>query len=153
MSTSTVYKTLAEPVDIRLLRLQPGDIGSSIFIELDHVSLTDKPIYEALSYTWDLDDQPEVATYSVNLSGASYSVAANLFDALNRPRKKDECRILWIDAICINQNDYMEKGWQVQMMDRVYSAASRVIVWLGGEEPDTNLAFGLLQRYHDRMND
>ncbi|KAF7914991.1 hypothetical protein BELL_1115g00010 [Botrytis elliptica] len=43
---------------------------------------------------------------------------------------------LWVNALCINQKDLEERSWQVQMMGRVYAAASRVIVWLG--EPSLN---------------
>ncbi|KAK8239627.1 hypothetical protein IWZ00DRAFT_533904 [Phyllosticta capitalensis] len=47
---------------------------------------------------------------------------------------------LWIDAICINQNDISEMSSQVQMMDRIYASARSSIVWLGVEDDSTSEA-------------
>jgi hypothetical protein len=55
-------------------------------------------------------------------------------------------RILWIDAICINQEDNAEKGQQVQSMAKIYAKASRVIVWLGEAASDSNQALRVLRK-------
>ncbi|KAI1015049.1 hypothetical protein LB503_004022 [Fusarium chuoi] len=59
------------------------------------------------------------------------SVRANLHAALLHLRDHFIERIIWIDAICINQEDNDEKGRQVQSMAEIYAKATRVIVWLG----------------------
>ncbi|KAF5716656.1 hypothetical protein FGLOB1_2462 [Fusarium globosum] len=59
------------------------------------------------------------------------SVRANLHAALLHLRDGFIERIIWIDAICINQEDNDEKGRQVQSMAEIYAKATRVIVWLG----------------------
>jgi hypothetical protein len=51
-------------------------------------------------------------------------------------REKDKNRTLWVDAICINQQDIRERGCQVEMMGDVYSKAARVLVWLGPKSHD-----------------
>ncbi|KAL8976583.1 MAG: hypothetical protein Q9205_007436, partial [Flavoplaca limonia] len=61
-------------------------------------------------------------------------------DRLSRPR-------IWVDAICINQNDHVEKAHQVTRMARIYTDARRVIVWLGEHENESRLATQLLQDY------
>jgi hypothetical protein len=40
-------------------------------------------------------------------------------------------RTIWVDAVCINQENEEEKGHQIQSMARIYGQANRVIVWLG----------------------
>ncbi|TGO43539.1 hypothetical protein BOTNAR_2699g00010 [Botryotinia narcissicola] len=73
----------------------------------------------------------------IQLAGHDVQVTSNLFDALHRLRSDDGVtQNIWVDALCINQKDLEERSWQVQMMGRVYAAASRVIVWLG--EPSLN---------------
>lgn len=56
---------------------------------------------------------------------------ANLREALERLRDPVLERVIWIDAICINQGDTEEKSRQVQVMSMVYAKAIRVVVWLG----------------------
>jgi hypothetical protein len=50
----------------------------------------------------------------------------------------------WIDAICINQNDDIEKGHQVNNMRRIYSNATDVWAWLLLLRDKTDLALDLL---------
>lgn len=138
------------PNSIRLIILQPGIEGSSIRCDILPISLDSHPVYEALSYTWDLDVPPnpsQPSTYSITISEHPLSVAPNLYFALRRLRHRTETRTLWIDAICINQEDYVEKSQQVQIMSVIYSEASRVIVWLGEEEPLDGHAFALMNKF------
>jgi hypothetical protein len=55
-------------------------------------------------------------------------------------------RIIWIDAICINQEDNDEKGQQVQSMAKIYAKASRVIVWLGEAAGDSDHALEVIRK-------
>ncbi|KAL8658649.1 MAG: hypothetical protein Q9226_000864 [Calogaya cf. arnoldii] len=68
------------------------------------------------------------------------AVTQNLGEALRYLRLKEEARVLWIDAICVNQEDLQERGDQVQRMADVYGSAQRVIVWLGPTSYGTPLA-------------
>ena len=65
------------------------------------------------------------------MDGKTFNIRQNLFDALQRLRFPDRPRQLWIDAICINQSDSVEKTEQVALMGQIYAHAIRVIVWLG----------------------
>ncbi|KAF2096281.1 HET-domain-containing protein [Rhizodiscina lignyota] len=90
--------------------------------------------YKALSYVWGAKDPP----HSVYCSGKQIRVTRNCYDALQQIRKRQrtskEEHILWIDAICINQNDILERNEQVKLMADVYSKANEVLVWLSTSE-------------------
>jgi len=53
---------------------------------------------------------------------------------------------MWIDAICINQNDISERNNQVRQMGAIYSQASQVVVWLGEETGDSGRAIAFLEK-------
>jgi hypothetical protein len=61
-------------------------------------------------------------------------IRKNLEAALRHLRLTQEARYLWVDAICINQDDMDERSRQVSIMSEIYSKASQVVVWLGERE-------------------
>ena len=65
----------------------------------------------------------------------------NLAEALQYLRYENRPCVLWIDAICVDQNNIPERGHQVVRMAAIYPQASRVVVWLGPERDDSALAF------------
>jgi hypothetical protein len=73
-------------------------------------------------------------------------VRDNLYAALSQLRDRFLERIIWIDAICINQNDNDEKSQHVQSMTKIYAKASRVIVWLGDEADKSSQALELIRK-------
>jgi hypothetical protein len=88
--------------------------------------------FEALSYTWGSIDNPK--KLQVACEGArllELEVTQNLDDALRHLRNDNGVRVLWIDAISINQNDLLERNQQVKRMRDIYTHAQRVVVWLG----------------------
>ena len=48
---------------------------------------------------------------------------------------------VWVDTICINQRDDVEKSSQVTMMGNIYRTAHRVYAWLGAGDADTDFIF------------
>ncbi|TVY90273.1 Heterokaryon incompatibility protein 6,OR allele [Lachnellula willkommii] len=118
---------LADRPSIRLAFLQPGSRDDPIRINLKHTTFADKPKYESLSYTWGSASNVK----SIEINSLFVSVRRNLDKALRHFRRKDQERVLWIDAICINQADDAEKSWQVMLMADIYRRAQRVLVWLG----------------------
>src|SRR5580700_5121291 len=64
-------------------------------------------------------------------------------------RCEDRPRTLWVDAICINQENITERNSQVQLMKSIYEKASRVLVWLGEEADDSDVALGLVSSMKD----
>ena len=113
-----IWSTLKhERQEIRLLILCPGAFEQEIQCKLRIVSLNQNLNYVALSYCWgDLNDQD---TISVN--GQKITVTRSLATALKYMRRNDEEVILWNDATCINQNDWIEKGSQIMLMGQIYA--------------------------------
>jgi hypothetical protein len=120
-----------EKNQIRLISLLPKpSIEDEVSCDLITVSLDDCPPYEALSYAW---GDPKV-TKPILLSGQSFQVTTNLDSAIRHLRHNtDQPRLMWIDAICINQADNKERNHQVRHMRQIYQGAKEVVVWLGEE--------------------
>ncbi|KAH4603212.1 hypothetical protein HBI52_103290 [Parastagonospora nodorum] len=134
-----LFRLLSDQPDraqIRLLRLHPGDFNDPIDCDIK-VTTYAKSIkkYEAISYCWGNAED----TVPLTCNGVRTLVTRNLHDALRRfrPARGTAARLLWADALCINQKDYEEKGKQVGRMGEVFANASRVLVWLGGDVDDT----------------
>ena len=105
-------------------------------------------LYEALSYVWgDLNN-----LQSISVDEHDLSITINLHAALLCLRDRFIDRIIWVDAICINQGDEIEKGMQVRYMAEIYSKASRVIVWLGDAENDSDRALEEIRLAADEMS-
>lgn len=110
--------------------------------------------YEALSYTWGSHVKSDLIT----LGGTAFPVTSNLFAALRALRNEHADSILWIDAVCINQDDIFERSQEVLRMLRIYQRAERVVVWLGETSDDSTFAIdhllSLVSQWnydHDRM--
>jgi ankyrin repeat protein len=116
-----------------------GPIKCGLFhARLDKLTTPDNAFeYEALSYTWGASDRPN----EITINGNRMPVTMNLFQALWNLRYPDKGRILWIDAICINQENLEERGHQVKQMASIYKKAQRVVVWLGQSSLDTDSLF------------
>ncbi|KAH7410638.1 heterokaryon incompatibility protein-domain-containing protein [Cadophora sp. MPI-SDFR-AT-0126] len=137
------YRPLRHGDSIRLIHLQPSDDDSApIKFSLLRARLSDANLdYEALSYTWGAE-YPKQTIFCQN-PPSILEVTQNCYSALKRLRN-DSVRVLWIDAVCINQEEENEKSIQVRMMDRVFAIAARVIVDLGEETPGSCLFFNEL---------
>ena len=128
--------------ETRLISLLPATFGSpKIKCELQIISLDNPPSYPALSYVWgDHSDAKEIL-----LNGIPYKVTANLHYALLHLRRADKPLIIWIDALCINQDDLFERNHQVSLMHLLYGNADHVIVWLGKESDDSDQAMDFIE--------
>ncbi|PMD40914.1 HET-domain-containing protein [Hyaloscypha variabilis F] len=121
---------------IRLLRVahstaNPGETEYS----LTHVFLGDFPQYKALSYCW--GNPQDLVLIKVN--GFEVKVTRSLHEALQMFRNETlDIEALWVDALCINQEDVDERNHQVLRMSSIYRQAQAVLAWLG-PEPSTGL--------------
>ncbi|RYP14423.1 hypothetical protein DL765_006366 [Monosporascus sp. GIB2] len=147
--TSTYqYQPLTKDGEIRLLKLLPAKEGitrTPIGCQLLQVSLHDSPEYHALSYCWEkiataaeLAADQEYRNPILHLSsGKTLAITATLLKALREIQKQKTTSLLWVDQICINQRDEVKKSKQVALMKRIYSKATGVLVWLGGDADGT----------------
>ncbi|CAI6094545.1 unnamed protein product [Clonostachys chloroleuca] len=86
--------------------------------------------FAALSYVWGTSNKER----HIVVNGITRRVTRNLDEALRRLARSDEFRgeyKIWIDAVCINQEDEQERAVQVRKMRQIYSSAWKVISWLG----------------------
>jgi hypothetical protein len=88
--------------------------------------------YEALSYVWGSEADAE----TLLLCRHEFHVTQNLHSALLALRQPSKDRMLWIDALCINQGNDDEKGTQIPLMGDIYKRAKQVIAWLGSPTND-----------------
>ncbi|KAJ4232147.1 hypothetical protein NW759_002535 [Fusarium solani] len=137
MSSESIYTPLSDPYTIRVLEiglLHPG--SHQLSGRLTTESLHDQPDYVALSYVW---GAPSPADPLIDIDGHPFQVRESLFQAIKALVSDTKVRI-WIDQICINQNDNTEKEHQVQLMSKIYSQARLVVGWLGVEADDSSFA-------------
>lgn len=112
---TTLISTSTAPVANPVTQSKSQSISSPLY-----------PKYKALSYTW--GDGKERSNIYVN--GKNLDITLSLATALHHLRS-DQVKTLkiWIDQICINQQDDAEKTEQVQLMDRIYRNAEEALVW------------------------
>ncbi|KAI4122814.1 MAG: hypothetical protein LQ338_005594, partial [Usnochroma carphineum] len=127
---------LCDHQSIRLFTLWPGAKTSPIQGHLTTLLLKGCPPYEGLSYAW----EDATIRIDITVSGGALPTTLNLASALDRLRSPSESRLLWIDAICINQNDEVEKSKQVRVMRDIYRRAQRTLVWLGNGDEHSSKA-------------
>lgn len=135
----TLYNSLREG-EIRLLEVVPHFQSNGFHCELRTATLAEaKQKYQALSYVWgDVTSPAEILVNDTKLA-----ITRGLFDFLCEWTRRSvsgrthddygesETRLLWIDAICINQQDVDERSAQVAIMHDIYSLSKRTISWLG----------------------
>lgn len=146
------YSSLKLPNDQTSFRLftingsldQNAPITGSLYIS----HLDDKPAYEALSYCW---GSPETVEDVLINRDKSLPIAANLASALRALRLQHKSRVVWIDAICIDQSNVSEKNFQVQLMRRIYATCSRTVVWLGPSDAASRKAFKVIHKAPQRF--
>jgi Heterokaryon incompatibility protein (HET) len=115
--------------EIRLVHLQPGIYSSPIQCKLARADLDQRHRYEyePLSYEWG----PSGYDQFIWLGDRKVYVRENLYWALRHLRYERAVRVLWIDALCIDQTNVVERNHQVTWMGEIYKRAVRVVIWLG----------------------
>jgi hypothetical protein len=151
------------PRAFRIMILHPGKGQSRLECSFKICTLDAErlPAYSAISYTWKESkfDQLYVALERIHATDELYSnyairhpiwcdgkrllISTNLRDCLRRMRKDTGERVLWVDALCINQTDKDERAAQVELMHDIYSRAYHDILWLGEEDEYTVRAFSI----------
>lgn len=131
-----------ERQEIRLLELLPGQDVEEIKCNIKHVSLEDKPLYEAISYVWGDD----TSSIDILCDNRRLAITKSIRSALYGLRCDTKSRVLWADSICINQSDIGEKNQQVLLMRLIYQQCQRVLVWLDEEANQNEMAMRLVSK-------
>lgn len=133
---------------VRLLDILPGDHGSSIHCNLRVASLRSQLSYKALSYAW-IDENISTSRSKGELiicNGRQVLIPSNLHSALQTFKSTTSILTLWVDFLCINQQDTQERNRQVAMMRSIYSNSSEVLIWLGPNTSGDHLGDGRTAR-------
>lgn len=141
--TSVYEKCKLGPGDFRVFVMDPAEsLDSPIIGHLCKLPLNSAGIFTALSYRWEGSLEN-----SIDVNGADLAVTENLFLALKALRAQSGGlpMSLWVDSICINQMDVVERCQQVPLMGQIYSEASPVRVWLGEDCMGVQEAFTLVK--------
>lgn len=143
------YQPLETDDTIRILQLDPAtDIKAPLSGSLAHCSiLSPDSSYYAISYVWGQQDFHEDLELHDHDGDTSYlRITPNVSDVLRRfrARNRSSQRSIWIDAICLNQDDTAEKAHQIPIMGRIYEQALGVLIWLGREDRHTAGIFAFL---------
>jgi hypothetical protein len=128
--------------EIRLLFLLHNDCGAEdIKYTLLRTTIDRAPPYEALSYAWG-EDLCQITPQN----GRVTTVTTNLYQALRYLQRSYAARVLWIDALCIDQENGAERSKQAQLMGQIYATAWRVLIWLGEADDKMSHSLTILER-------
>jgi hypothetical protein len=142
MSATFPYSPL--PVgsqSIRVLDLEPQTDPQRLAGTLRTICLSDSPKFTALSYVWGTET---TAASQITVNGHQKVITQNCYNALVALRKLHGAFTIWVDAICINQQDDVEKNGQIRLMEDIYSWAQPVFVWLGDSTLQSDAAMDCL---------
>ncbi|KAH6642791.1 heterokaryon incompatibility protein-domain-containing protein, partial [Boeremia exigua] len=139
---SAIYKDHPlSPSTTRVLQINPSKHSNDpISCCLSVISLNPAPKYRAASYTW---GDPS-ATKVIFVDNRPFRVRVNLWNFISQMREDRYLGLVWIDAICINQDDLQERSEQVAIMGQIYSKATEVRAWLGVATANITKAMGKL---------
>lgn len=132
---------------IRLLTFLRDESHVSAVLETFRV---DEPLpqYHTLSYTWACDQTGLEKDWSLEIDQQNLPVLSSLrpfVQALEARGPLTNGTRWWIDSICIDQSNLEERAQQVQLMHHIYCRAHKVVVWLGAQSTDSNLAIGFIK--------
>lgn len=131
---SHIYPSSLDSSHFRLIYISESeDVSSPIHIQLDVYDLNDHPEYETVSYVWggEEGDSTLCRPVFVGRFWDVISATRNCSALLHYLRPRRGCRIIWLDAICINQSDNIEKPAQISRMGDIYANSERVVAYFG----------------------
>lgn len=139
----------AEKNEIRPLYLEPGYEDEPLRCNLRPASLRSwsKPKYHTVSYAW---GDPSKRAW-VEINSMDVSIPASSEGALRRLRQPKEQLCVWIDAICINQADAIERGRQISLMAQIYKSSKGNFVYLGEDDTFVKAALDSLHEVSKAM--
>ncbi|KAK5713106.1 hypothetical protein LTR15_011468 [Elasticomyces elasticus] len=123
--------------EIRLVTLLPGQYEAPLEIIIERASQVEGrwPVYETISYVWGEPGKTACLTICVSPQNGSERyhlyTPLNTAAALKRLRLADQVRVVWCDAVSIDQNNLGERGQQVAIMNRIYAGSIGNLVLLG----------------------
>jgi hypothetical protein len=143
---------LRQAATIRLIEILPTGPGDTVACRVRHT--TTEALYTCLSYVWGSSTD----TKTIHMNGKPFQVRENLWNFLRTASSAETgswntshetgfsldkaAKSIWVDALCIDQDNNGERNHQVQQMGEIFSSAQRVIAWMG-----SNSQYATLFRY------
>jgi len=145
--TSSLQEYIYQPLfhqHIRLLHITKD----SEELHINHTGFESAPAYTAVSYTWNGEsrDQP------ILIDGYILKVINNLRIALPHLAKAAKTQYIWVDGLCINQEDDKEKAVQIPLMQEIYTSCRECLVWLGECTPEAAMAIDTIPRIRQNLD-
>lgn len=135
-SASYIYRSTLDSSRFRLMYItESEDVSGPIHIQLEDYDFDDHPEYETVSYTWggENDDSTLCEPIFVGPFWDILLSTTNCSDLLQYLRPRKGCRVVWLDAVCIDQSSNAEKPTQISRMSDIYSACKQVVVYIGSD--------------------
>ncbi|KAK1751248.1 heterokaryon incompatibility protein-domain-containing protein [Echria macrotheca] len=142
------YQPITAPNTVRLLKIEPRLFRLRCSLVEHHLDAKDAAPFDAISYRWGASSEK---TKVLDFGGKILPIPASAHEIIWNRASLWRTRLMWIDAICIDQEDQNDKNQQVGLMRDIYNKADRTIVWLG-EAPDVVLAFNFLNEMLVQIN-
>jgi hypothetical protein len=129
---------------IRLLEVLHAKVGQHVVCTISVWSLDTAPSYDAISYTW---GDPALTT-AISINGQSMVVRQNCEYVIQQwfTTKKKSTTLIWVDAVCIDQQNFKERGFQVTIMGDLYKRAAQVLACVGPHADDSEYLFQFCKR-------
>ena len=141
-----VYNELSQVNALRIVKLHgASSYGDDIHCDLVESQLGSPESFEAVSWCWGKESFSRILRIHVEGEQFSFPISPNLEAALRALRKETSERPLWIDAICINQENMKERNSQVPHMDLIYGEAENVCIWLGNSDDNSQVALKFIR--------
>ena len=142
------YRSLSGKDTIRLLILEPSTDKTAPLVcrIIEHRLSARDQEYSAVSYAWGKRELSEILEIECDGDVGHLRITANVETVLKGLRKRDKPQYLWIDTICFNQDDEVEKAQQIPIMGDIYKEALTVDIWLGPENDMTARIFAFLRK-------
>ena len=159
IATAEIYTSVSLIFETRCIRVidlekaPSSNASAPLRGRLRVISLDDNPSFAALSYVWGgaPDTGHTITCYDGIGKHADIQITLNCDQALRRIRTTIGAVRIWVDAICINQQDVLEKQHQIPLMLDIYSQARPVYIWLGQGTQKSDRAMDFIttvSRYH-----
>ena len=141
--SSTIWQPLSSDSCTRIVALSSDDDDNGVLnLQVHEIDLHQNPRFDAVSYVWGFKNEQT----NIIVNNQHHAISRNLYGILLRLRKQAQARnsgalYLWIDALSIAQNDSAEKARHVQMIGRIFMAASTARSWTGVSDSHTKQLF------------
>jgi hypothetical protein len=129
---------------IRLIEVLQGKVGQHVVCTVSVWPLDTAPSYDAISYTW---GDPAL-TVSITINGQTMVVRQNCEYVMQQwfTAKRSTSKYIWVDAVCIDQSNLKERGFQVTIMGKLYREAAQVLACVGPHSDDSEYLFYFCRR-------